>query len=111
MFDSRVHPPLNIPLHLRRRHSSCSEANISTETEHDIPLNLSPMSRSASARAGGRVESRLLKSILTPRYLFNVECSLLSNLAAETGGEDIQKEGMREGKERKMACMSYDLFG
>jgi hypothetical protein len=62
------------------------------------------MSRSASAKAGGRVESRLLRSILTPRYLFNIESiieyRLLFSLVAETGGKEIiQKEGKREGKE------------
>jgi hypothetical protein len=72
--------------------------------EYDIPLNLSPISRSASANAGGRVESRLLRSILTPRYYVQLRVEsryrLLFSLMAETGGEEIiQKEGMREGKE------------
>ena len=38
--------------------------------------------------------------------LFNFEYCLLFNLTAETGGEDIQKEGRREGKEDR--CL-YEL--
>lgn len=72
------------------------------KTNLDIPLNLSPISRSASANAGGRVESRLLKSISPPGYAdsMSVECYELSESTAETGGEDIVRTGCkREGKE------------